>query len=96
MRQLRKSESLRPILDNVEEQLDDTIAEACRIGDHKRAKEETTLELEKLGDTLSFAAQAAKAAAALRRRIREVSILEHLERRQLAAEGGAVEKSGGA
>ncbi len=79
MTQPRKADSLRPILNQVEEQLNEKLTEACHVNG---AAEETTMELERLGDTLNFAAQAAKAAAALRRRIREVTIMEHLERKQ--------------
>ena len=78
MKETPKSASLRPILQDLEEQIDEKIAEACRVS---QAHEETTAELERLGDTLSFAAQAAKTAAQLRRRIREISIMEHLQRR---------------
>jgi len=78
MKEAPKSAALRPILHDLEEKIDEKIAEACRVSP---AHEETTAELEKLGDTLSFAAQAAKTAAQLRRRIREITILEHLQRR---------------
>ena len=78
MTEPRKADSLRPILHTLEDQIDETIAEACQVSP---ARDETTAELEKLGDTLSLAAQAAKTAAQLRRRIREMSILEHLQRR---------------
>ena len=74
----RKADTLRPILHDLEDRIDETIAEACQVSP---ARDETTAELERLGDTLSLAAQAAKAAAQLRRRIREMSILEHLQRR---------------
>lgn len=83
-----KSAALRPILHDLEEQIDEKIAEACRVSP---AHEETTAELEKLGDTLSFAAQAAKTAAQLRRRIREMTILEHLRRRYGQGGGGGDE-----
>ena len=78
MKQVPKADALRPILHDLEDRIDEGIAEACHVSP---AREETTAELEKLGDTLSFAAQAAKTAAQLRRRIREMSILEHLQRR---------------
>ena len=60
-------ESLRPVLREVEHQLDARIAEACRAAP---AADETTGRLQKLSETLTVAAEAARTAAAMRRQLR--------------------------
>ena len=78
-----KFEPLRPVLKHVEEELANHIAEACTMGD---PSEETTGQLERLSDTLYEAAREARAAAALRRRIRAAEIPRQLhERLQIEA-----------
>ena len=67
---------LRPVLKQVERELDRRITEACSAS---AASDETTGELERLSETLSLAAQSARAAASLRRRIREAKLVEHLQ-----------------
>lgn len=57
---------LSPVLRHVEEELQENVAKVCGNQD---VAAETTLELEKLSDTLSAAARQAKAAAGLRRRM---------------------------
>ena len=58
---------LEPVLRHVEEELSENLARACQM---KNVREEATGELERLAETLSQAAQQARAAAALRRRMR--------------------------
>ena len=60
-------ETLRPVLREVEHKLDAQIAEACRAAP---AADETTGRLQKLSETLSSAAESARAAAAMRRQLR--------------------------
>jgi hypothetical protein len=62
----------------VEEELSNHIAEACRRGD---VRAESTGELERLSDTLYEAAREARAAAAIRRRIRTSQIQRQLSDR---------------
>ena len=75
-----KFEPLRPVLKHVEEELSNHIAEACGVGD---VSEETTGRLERLSDTLYEAAREARAAAALRRRIRSAEVPRQLNDRLL-------------
>ena len=74
-----KFEPLRPVLKHVEEELSNHIAEACGHGTN--VSEETTGQLERLSDTLYEAAREARAAAALRRRIRASEIPRQLHER---------------
>lgn len=62
-----RPESLRPVLKEAEERLVQHISEVCH-SDH--VPEESTGELIKLEETLSMAAEAAKEAISIRRRIR--------------------------
>ena len=71
-------EPLRPVLKHVEEELSNHIAEACQMGN---VSEETTGQLERLSDTLYEAAREARAAAALRRRIKASEIPRQLHER---------------
>ncbi len=73
-----KFEPLRPVLKHVEEELSNHIAEACGVGN---VSEETTGQLERLSDTLYEAAREARAAAALRRRIKASEIPRQLHDR---------------
>ena len=73
-----KFEPLRPVLKHVEEELSNHISEACAMGN---VSEETTGQLERLSDTLYDAAREARAAAALRRRIRTTEISRQLHER---------------
>ena len=63
----RSDDTLRPVLKEIEHQLDEQIAEACRAAP---AADETTGRLERLSETLASAAESARAAAAMRRRLR--------------------------
>ena len=60
-------QTLRPVLKQIEQQLDRHIAEACKA---PPAAEETTGQLQRLSETLADAAESARAAAALRRKLR--------------------------
>jgi hypothetical protein len=82
MRNGSNFEPLLPVLNHVEEELRNHIAVACS----KDVREETTAELERLSDTLYEAAREARAAAALRRRIRSAEIHRQLSRRLGLAE----------
>lgn len=62
-----RPESLRPVLKEAEERLVQHISEVCS-NDH--LPDESTGELIKLEETLSMAAEAAKEAISIRRRIR--------------------------
>ena len=73
-----KFEPLRPVLRHVEEELSNHIAEACGMGN---VSEESTGQLERLSDTLYEAAREARAAAALRRRIRSAEVPRQLHDR---------------
>ena len=73
-----KFEPLRPVLKHVEEELTNHIAEACQMGN---VSEESTGQLERLSDTLYEAAREARAAAALRRRIKSAEIPRQLHDR---------------
>ena len=73
-----KFEPLRPVLKHVEEELSNHIAEACQMGN---VSEESTGQLERLSDTLYEAAREARAAAALRRRIRAAEVPRQLNDR---------------
>lgn len=61
-------ETLRPMLHEAHERLEEALDEAC---DAKPAKDETTGEMIRLEETLSVAAEAAKRAVSIRRRLRE-------------------------
>ena len=61
-------ESLRPMLNEAHERLEEALGEAC---DAKPAKDETTGEMIRLEETLSVAAEAAKRAVSIRRRLHE-------------------------
>ena len=80
MDQRSKLEPLRPVLKHVEEELTNHIAEACGMG---KVSDESTGQLERLSDTLYEAAREARAAAALRRRIRATEIPRQLHDRLL-------------
>ena len=82
MRDKSTLEPLRPVLDQVEQELSAHLATACG----KDVRAETTGELERLSDTLYEAAREARAAAALRRRMRTVAVYRRLSER--LAEGG--------
>jgi hypothetical protein len=73
MDERKKAERLRPILAQVESELEERVEEACGIG---KVSDETTAELEKLSETFELAAHSARAAASLRRRIREARLME--------------------
>ena len=62
-----KPESLRPILDDAQTRLEQHLSDVCV--EHPRT--ESTGELIKLEETLSLAAEAAKEAISLRRRIKD-------------------------
>jgi hypothetical protein len=62
-----KPESLRPILDDAQTRLEQHLDDVCK--DNPRT--ESTGELIKLEETLSLAAEAAKEAISLRRRIKD-------------------------
>src|ERR671933_1882745 len=85
MRRRSGLEPLEPVLRHVEEELSDNLTRAC---EHVNVTEETTGELERLGDTLDAAARQARAAAMLRRRIRASDVPTRL-REQLATPGEA-------
>ncbi|MGH7664156.1 MAG: hypothetical protein ACRENI_07675 [Gemmatimonadaceae bacterium] len=76
MRQRNRAETLQPVLKQVEKDLDTKIATACHA---EPARDETTAELQRLSDTLAEASQSARAAAALRRRIRESRLIAKAE-----------------
>ena len=61
-------ETLRPMLHEAHERLEEALDEAC---DAKPAKDETTGEMIRLEETLSVAAEAATRAVSIRRRLRE-------------------------
>lgn len=63
----RSDDTLRPVLKEIEHRLDAQIAEACRAAP---AADETTGRLQRLSETLAGAAESARAAAAMRRRLR--------------------------
>lgn len=73
-----KAAALRPLIADVQSELHQRLAELECGG---RPKAESTGEFEKLGDSLTMAANAAKTAAALRRRMHELVIMENLERK---------------
>ena len=62
-----KPESLRPVLDDAQTRLEQHLGEVCN--EHPRT--ESTGELIKLEETLSLAAEAAKEAISIRRRIKD-------------------------
>lgn len=62
-----KPESLRPILDDAQTRLEHHLDDVCK--DNPRT--ESTGELIKLEETLSLAAEAAKEAISIRRRIKD-------------------------
>jgi len=63
-----KPESLRPILTEAQSRLAQHVREVC---ENKHITEESTGELIKLEETLSLAADAAKEAISIRRRIHD-------------------------
>ena len=67
MIQSNKPESLRPVLDDAQTRLEQHLGEVC----HEKPSAESTGELIKLEETLSLAAEAAKEAISLRRRIKD-------------------------
>jgi hypothetical protein len=71
-------EPLDPVLRHVEEELEGNLKRACA---NLNMSEETTGELERLGETLDAAARQAKAAAAIRRRMRASDVQSRLQRR---------------
>lgn len=62
-----KPESLRPLLDDAQTRLEQALGEVC----HEHPQSESTGELIKLEETLSVAAEAAKEAISIRRRIKD-------------------------
>src|SRR5215212_7204158 len=66
---------LQPVLHHVEEELTENLARVREVED---VGTESTGELERLADTLGQAAQQARAAAALRRRIRASDMIGQL------------------
>jgi hypothetical protein len=71
----RSGSPLEPVLQHVQEELTENLARARSVID---VRAETTGELERLADTLGQAAQQARAAAALRRRIRSSNMAGRL------------------
>src|SRR5829696_6608186 len=69
---------LEPVLHHVEEELTENLTRVRRVDD---VRAETTGEMERLADTLGRAAQQARAAAALRRRIRASDMVGQLASR---------------
>jgi hypothetical protein len=63
-----ENESLRPMLHEAHESLEDALDEACAS---KPAEQETTGEMIRLEESLSMAAEAAKRAVSIRRRLRD-------------------------
>lgn len=61
-------DALHPMLSDAHDALEDALDEAC---DAKPASQETTGEMIRLEETLSVAAEAAKRAVSIRRRLRE-------------------------
>ena len=61
-------DELQPMLRQAHETLEDALDEACEA---KPASQETTGEMIRLEETLSVAAEAAKRAVSIRRRLRE-------------------------
>jgi hypothetical protein len=87
MEKHQRFEPLRPVLRHVEEELTNHIAEACSKSD---VRAESTGELERLSDTLYEAAREARAAAAIRRRIRTSQIQRQLSDRLSVDENSEV------
>jgi hypothetical protein len=76
----------RPMLDQVQSDLNRTIDELCNVSD---VKDESTGELERLSDQLLDAARRAHVAAELRKSIKQRTMIEHLKRRHgTELEGG--------
>ena len=73
---------LEPVLHHVEEELTENLTRVRRVDD---VSAESTGELERLADTLGQAAQQARAAAALRRRIRASDMVGRLADRLFEA-----------
>jgi hypothetical protein len=69
------NEPLRSVLNHVEEELNGDLKKVCGIDD---VGDESTVEMERLGETLSKAAREARAAAALRRRMKRESVQSRL------------------
>ena len=83
-------DELQPMLQQAHETLEDALDEAC---DAKPASQETTGEMIRLEETLSVAAEAAKRAVSIRRRLREEA--ERSQRPGAIGEQGALEKRDG-
>ena len=81
--QRNEMDALHPMLNDAHERLEDALDEACEA---KPASQETTGEMIRLEETLSVAAEAAKRAVSIRRRLREET---DRARRDLPAAGDA-------
>jgi hypothetical protein len=68
----------RPMLDQVQADLNKSIEELCRVSD---VRDESTGRLERLSDQLLDAARRAHVAAELRKSMRRSTLMEHLRRR---------------
>ena len=68
----------RPMLDQVQADLNKNIEELCEVSD---VREESTGQLERLSDQLLDAARRAHVAAELRKSMRQRTLMEHLRRR---------------
>jgi hypothetical protein len=68
----------RPMLDQVQSDLNKSIEELCAVED---VRDESTGELERLSDQLLDAARRAHVAAELRKSMRRRTMMEHLRRR---------------
>ena len=84
-------ETLRPMLNEAHERLEEALDEAC---DAKPAKDESTGEMIRLEETLSVAAEAAKRAVSIRRRLREEADRTRRERPEPGEHGhGALDRT---
>lgn len=68
----------RPMLDQVESDLNKSIEELCDVDD---VRDESTDEMERLSDRLLDAARRAHVAAELRKSMRRRTLMEHIRRR---------------
>jgi hypothetical protein len=68
----------RPMLDQVQADLNKNIEEVCRVTD---VRDESTGQLERLSDQLLDAARRAHVAAELRKSMRQRTLMEHIRRR---------------
>jgi hypothetical protein len=73
----------RPMLDQVQADLNKSIEELCDVND---VRDESTGEMERLSDRLLDAARRAHVAAELRKSMRRRTLMEHLRRRHGEAE----------